>query len=72
MEKTTKLIWSLLLCFTSALCLNAQTEQNVVILRTKRPFGGTITLFPKTASYDIPIKIDFGDGEIVTKNIDPQ
>lgn len=72
MQKTTNLIWSLLLFFTSALCLNAQNDQQVVTLRTKLGFGKSITIFPKTASKDTPIKIDFGDGKIESKNIDPE
>ncbi|GAD07040.1 Internalin-J precursor [Porphyromonas crevioricanis] len=71
MVKLTKLQWLVCFLLASILGVQAQTDKPVVTIRTQLEFGSAITLYPKTESYDIPISIDFGDGQLETKNIDP-
>lgn len=71
MVKTTRLLWFVVLLLASMLGVQAQTDKPIITLHTQMEFGASITLYPKTESYDIPISIDFGDGKLETKNIDP-
>lgn len=68
--KTSKFMWLFVCSLLSLFTVNAQ-EGPSVTMHTTLEHGTSITLFPKTDSKETPIRIDFGDGEIVEKKIDP-
>ncbi|MFR6435146.1 leucine-rich repeat domain-containing protein [Porphyromonas sp.] len=68
MKKTNFLLF-LLLSLCSVSLLTAQTPE--IQIKTDKDFGSEVSIYPKTKSYDTPIIVDWGDGNIESYNVDP-
>lgn len=65
-----KLLSLVCLLVTFSMSLSAQTDPQVKIT-TSKEYGDNFDMWPKTSSIDIPIVVDWGDGELMSYNIDP-